>query len=103
MDSNFIHERISALRTKMGVSEYKMSLDLGHSKGYIQSISSGKSLPSVPELLYICQYLGVSPKDFFDEEIKEPQLVDQLYTMSKGLAEEDLRLLINTAQRLLKE
>ena len=96
MDGKFIQERISFLRTKKGVSEYKMSLDLGHSKGYIQSISSGKSFPSVPELLYICDYLGVTPKEFFDEEANEPQLVHELYTLTKDMLEEDLIVLINT-------
>lgn len=100
MESKFIQERISVLRTKKGVSEYKMSLDLGHSKGYIQSISSGKSLPSVPELLYICDYLGVTPREFFDEDVEEPQLVRELYDLSTNLEAEDLLLLINVAKRL---
>lgn len=100
MDAKFIQDRISFLRTKKGVSEYKMSLDLGHSKGYIQSISSGKSFPSVPELLYICEYLGVTPKEFFDEESNNPQLVQELYNLTKDMPEEDLKVLINTAERL---
>lgn len=100
MDSRFIQERISILRTKKGVSEYKMSLDLGHSKGYIQSISSGKSFPSVPELLYICDYLGVSPKDFFDEDLDNPELVRKLYNLTKDMPEEDLKVLIGMAERL---
>lgn len=100
MNSRFIQERISILRTKKGVSEYRMSLDLGHSKGYIQSISSGKSFPSVPELLYICDYLGVSPKEFFDEEPDDPQLVRQLYNLTKDMPDEDLKVLINMAERL---
>ena len=100
MDAKFIQDRISFLRTKRGISEYKMSLDLGHSKGYIQSISSGKSSPSVPELLYICEYLGVTPKEFFDEESNNPQLVQELYNLTKDMPEEDLKVLINTAERL---
>ena len=100
MESKFIQDRISFLRTKKGVSEYKMSLDLGHSKGYIQSISSGKSLPSVSELLYICEYLGVTPKAFFDEGADNPQLVQELYDLTKDMSEEDLSVLIGTAKRL---
>ena len=69
MDSKFISERISILRTKKNVSEYRMSTDLGHSKSYIQSISSGRSMPSMSEFLYICEYLGVTPKEFFDDSI----------------------------------
>lgn len=52
MDENYIRNKISELRIKKGLSEYKMSLDLGHSKSYIQSISSGKALPSLSEFLY---------------------------------------------------
>ena len=100
MDAKFIQDRISFLRTKKGISEYKMSLELGHSKGYIQSISSGKSFPSVPELLYICEYLGVTPKEFFDEESNNPHLVQKLYNLTKDMPEEDLKVLINTAERL---
>ena len=100
MDAKFIQDRISFLRTKKGISEYKMSLDLGHSKGYIQSISSGKSFPSVPELLFICDYLGVTPKEFFDEGSNNPQLVQELYNLTKDMPEEDLKVLINTAERL---
>lgn len=102
MDAKFVQDRISFLRTKKGVFEYKMSLDLGHSKGYIQSISSGKSFPSVPELLYICDYLDVTPKEFFDEELDNPLLVQKLYSISKELPDEDLYVLITTAERLKK-
>ncbi len=45
MDENFVKERITHLRLKKGVSEYQMSYDLGHSRGYVYNISSGKALP----------------------------------------------------------
>lgn len=64
MDSVFVRERITSLRMKKGVSEYQMSYDLGHSRGYINNISSGKSLPSVAELLSICDYFGITPAEF---------------------------------------
>ena len=44
MNTDFVRNRISQLRIKKGVSEYRMSSDLGHSKSYIQSISRGKAL-----------------------------------------------------------
>ena len=102
MDSSFIRTRLSELRVKKGVSEYKMSLDLGHSKGYIQGISSGKAFPSVPELFYICEYLGVTLQEFFSPEIQDPQLVNELYNLAKTLDTEDLQILIDTAKRLNK-
>ena len=56
MNEDFIRKRITQLRIQKNVSEYKMSFDLGHSKSYIQSISSGRALPSLSELLYMCDY-----------------------------------------------
>lgn len=100
MDDRFVRNRISELRTKKGVSEYKMSLDLGHSKSYIQSISSGKALPSFSEFLFICDYLGVTPKEFFDADTKEPQLVCKLTELAKNLTTDDLAALITMAERL---
>lgn len=100
MDLQFIRERISQLRIKKDVSEYKMSTDLGHSKSYMQSISSGRAAPSLSEFLYICEYLGVTPKEFFDVDIAEPQLVQKLYNLTRNMSEADLNVLINTAERL---
>ena len=100
MDLKFIRDRISVLRIKKNVSEYRMSTDLGHSKSYMQSISSGRALPSLGEFLYICEYLGVTPKEFFDEETNEPQLVQKLYDLTRNMSETDLNILINTAERL---
>lgn len=100
MYESFVRNRISELRIKKGVSEYKMSLDLGHSKSYIQSISSGKALPSFSEFLYICDYLSVTPRDFFDVENTEPQLVNRLTELAKTMEGDDLTALIGVAERL---
>ncbi len=100
MNSKFISDRITELRIKKNVSEYRMSTDLGHSKSYIQSISSGRSLPSMSEFLYICEYLGVTPKEFFDNSINEPQLVQNLYALARNMSEDNLKLLINLAEHL---
>ncbi len=103
MDVNFIRERISQLRTNQGISEYKMSLDLGHSKSYIQSISSGKALPSMSEFLYICEYLGITPKEFFDGDMAEPQMIQELMSYALRLSPEDLAMVVDLAARLSKE
>ena len=100
MDEKFIRDRISALRMQRGISEYKMSVDLGHSKSYIQSISSGRALPSMAEFLYICDYLGVTPLEFFDTEAAAPQLVHELCTLAKGMEREDLEALLAMARRI---
>jgi len=100
MNEDFIRERISELRIRKNISEYKMSLDLGHSKGYIQSISSGRAMPSMSEFLYICKYLEISPKDFFDVNNDESIQLSQLYSSAKELPSEDLAALIYLANLL---
>ena len=103
LDTTYIRHRISELRTKKGVSEYKMRTDLGHSKTYIQSISSGRALPSMGEFLYICEYLGVTPKEFFDTDNAQPQLVTKLSNLAKKLPTDDVEALINMAERLVSK
>lgn len=101
MDVQFIRDRISQLRTNQGISEYKMSLDLGHSKSYVQSISSGKALPSMSEFLYICEYLGVTPKEFFDGDVAYPQMIQQLIFLAQELSPNDLAMLVELTARLI--
>lgn len=50
----FVLDRITQLRISRGLSEYQLSYELGHSRGYINNISSGKSLPSMSEFFAIC-------------------------------------------------
>lgn len=100
MTTSFIRNRITELRMKKGISEYKMSTDMGHSRSYIQSITSGRALPSMSEFLYMCEYLETTPSDFFDENMKEPILVQQLCNLVRHLPDKDLLALINIADCL---
>ncbi|MFR4978252.1 MAG: transcriptional regulator, partial [Butyricicoccus sp.] len=51
----YIRNRITELRLQKDVSEYQMSFALGQNKNYIQSISSGKAMPSMKQFLNICE------------------------------------------------
>ena len=57
-------------------------------------------MPSMSEFLYICEYLGVTPKEFFDDSISEPQLVQKLYKLASNMSVDNLNILINLAERL---
>lgn len=103
MEVEFIRDRITQLRIQKGVSEYKMSYDLGHSRGYINNISSGKTLPSMTEFLAICEYFGISPIEFFDSQNQNPTLTNELNLMISQLSAEDLELTMRNVKRLLKK
>lgn len=77
--------RLAKLRTNKGVSARDMSLSIGQNAGYINNIETGKALPSMSGFFYICEYLNVSPQEFFDDASEQP---------------EDLRKLVNNLKQL---
>lgn len=102
MYENFVRERITQLRLKKGVSEYQMSYDLGHSRGYVYNISSGKALPPLKEFFAICDYFGITPQQFFDDGAQHPELLQQAVEGMKRLEESDIRILLEIINRMLK-
>ena len=102
MTEQAFRERLTQIRIQKNISEYKMSLDLGHSKSYIQSISSGRAMPSMGEFLYICEYLGITPEQFFSEDIESPALYERAITAIKKLDDKDLERLADLAERLAR-
>jgi len=103
MREDFVRERITQLRLKKGVSEYQMSYDLGHSRGYIYNISSGKALPPLKELFAICDYLEITPQQFFDDTEQSPELIRKAVNGMKQLDESDMLMLLGLINRLLKK
>lgn len=70
--------RITQLRMQKGVSARDMSLSLGQSEGYINKIENGHALPSMTGFFYICEYFGITPAQFFNFDIENPRLTDEL-------------------------
>ena len=103
VDVDYIRNRITELRLKKGVSEYQMGYDLGHSRSYMYNISSGKSLPPLPEFLEICDYLEITPSQFFDSSIENPALLQTAIDELKKLNDDDLMLIIGNIRRLTKD
>lgn len=94
--------RLAKLRTEKGVSARDMSLSMGQNPGYINNIESGKSMPSLSGIFYICEYLGITPNEFFDIETVSPTKVDKLCSAAKGLNSEQLDYLIALVKDLKK-
>lgn len=92
-------KRLVELRMKKGVSARDMSLSLGQSPGYINNIETGVNLPSMTVFFYICEYLGITPQDFFNTKSSNPIKINQIIQLSEALNDDKLDLVIN----LLKE
>ena len=103
MTPEFVRERITQLRLQKGISEYKMSYDLGHSRGYVNNISSGKALPSMTEFFAICEYFGITAVEFFSSDVANPNLIKDTSLSLEKLEQEDLELIQRMAERLLQK
>ena len=87
----YLRERITQLREQRGISEHRMSLELGKSGSYIRSITNGITLPSVKELFNIILYFEITPAEFFAGLDGDGSLRYTLTEKLRGLPEEDLK------------
>lgn len=95
--------RISKLREKKGVSARDMSLSIGQNAGYISNIETGKSMPSLPGIFYICEYLDITPAELFDDSIKAPDRLRELMEYLKLLDDEQLENITGIVKGLVKK
>lgn len=86
----YLRDRITELREQKGISEHRLSLELGKSGSYIRSITSGATLPSMKELFNIMAYFEVSPVEFFIGLKGKNSLRAKLSDRLLGLNDEDL-------------
>ncbi len=100
MEKKDFIKRLVDLRMAKGVSARDMSLSIGQSASYINNIESGMSFPSMTGFFYICEYLGISPGEFFNTDIAAPVKVRELVDAVKGLGQEQVDLLIAIARGL---
>ena len=95
--------RLAQLRQNKGISARDMSLSIGQNPGYINNIESGRALPSLAGFFYICQYLDVTPCDFFDTESNDPAKLRVLLADLKQLNEEQLDTIVALVKELTRK
>lgn len=103
MEENYISERLAQLRTQMSVSARDMSLSMGQADNYINNIENRKSMPSMQNFLCICEYLKVTPMEFFDQGNTNPVLINDLLTELKLLNDSALENLLGFVRALQKK
>lgn len=90
MDENiYIHDfasRLVHLRQQKNISARDMSLSLGQGHSFIHSIESGNNFPTMLNFFYMCEFLGISPREFFNYEnphsTKMTAMIEQLEKLS---------------------
>ena len=76
----FFRKRLTELRLQRNVSARDMSLSLGQSESYINKIENKRTLPTFTGFIYICEYFGITPADFFNTSAESPQKTKELIT-----------------------
>ena len=95
-------ERLAKLRAAKGVSARDMSLSIGQSANYINKIENNKAFPSMTAFFYICEYLGISQQEFFDENNNHPETIKELVSYLKRLDEYALFHVVGIVKEMLK-
>ena len=93
LDKKEFGERLAKLRIIKGVSAREMSLAIGQHHGYISSIENGFNYPAMQGFFYICEYLDITPQEFFDFESEAPKKLSKLTEKMKHLKTEQLALI----------
>ncbi len=100
MYEDYFADRIAFLRGKKNVSAREMSLSIGQNSSYINRIENKQTFPSMKLFFYICEYLEISPKEFFDTDISNPFIVNEILNELKTLNDEQLNTVLAVSKGL---
>ena len=103
MYEQFFPQRLAQLRSKRGVSARDMSLSIGQNPGYINTIENGKAFPTMMNFFCICEFLNISPMEFFDMSTENPEKIRILTEQLKRLDEHQLDTITDLVNGLVKK
>ncbi|MEA4894553.1 MAG: helix-turn-helix transcriptional regulator [Oscillospiraceae bacterium] len=102
MYDDFFYKRLAQLRINKGVSARDMSISLGQGAGYINNIENKNALPSMSAFFNLCDYLEITPKEFFDEANIHPVKINELTEDLMALNSEQLDVVRTIVKELKK-
>ena len=94
--------RLTQLRLEKGVSARDMSLSLGQSESYINKIENSRAMPSMSGFFYICDYLGITPQDFFNTSLQAPGAVSRISAAQSGLTAQEAEHILAVIEDITK-
>ena len=86
--------RLAKLRTDTDISAREMSLN---------RIENQKAFPSMQVFFYICEYLKITPGDFFDMHTDYPKEINELIEVLQDLNSDQLKLIRQVAEEFNKK
>lgn len=102
MEQQDFINRLIQLRMEKNVSAQEMSLGIGQNRGYINGLENGRSFPKMQTFFYICEYLSISPEQFFQTDVPNPAKLSEVIKMEMTLSSEELDILISMIKAMKK-
>lgn len=100
--SSAFRERLANLREQRDLSQRALSLKMAQSENYINHIENGLNFPTMENFFHICEYLGITPKEFFEFEAKDLSLANELAEEIRGLEPKHQAALLSIVRDLKK-
>lgn len=95
--------RLAQIRSKRGISARDMSLSIGQNPGYINTIENGKAFPTMKNFFYICEFLHITPKEFFDANAEKAEQINTLTEQLNQLDERQIDIITALVKELLQK
>jgi len=99
-DGDFVRNRIKQLLSNQNVSEREISISIGKNMSYITHVVSGDHLPSIDTFFAICEYFKITPIEFFDAELKDPNAAKRINMELQRLLQTDYSELARVLESL---
>ena len=93
-----VGDRLRFFREQKQISTNKLANLAGISQSYVRDIELGNKNPTIEVLFQLCQALGISLKDFFDDEsinLTNDPLIQRIYQLNAS-QKESLLAFLNT-------
>ncbi|MEE0435913.1 MAG: helix-turn-helix transcriptional regulator [Peptococcaceae bacterium] len=87
--------RLTELRMQKGISAREMSLSLGRSESLVNQIENHKIMPSMSLFFQICIFFQIHPKDFFNDKVEYPSLLDHLWQVVSDMSSQQMKSLLS--------
>lgn len=100
MYEKYFIDRLTSLRMQKNVSAREMSLAIGQNASYINHIENGKAFPSMQVFFYICEYLDITPQEFWNMDNECPKKIEELNELLKKFSPEQLDALLNLIRKV---
>mgnify|MGYP004451093949 FL=1 len=94
MYEEFFANRLAELRHQKKISAREMSLAIGQNESYINRIENKLNYPSMQGFFYICEYLNITPQQFFDTQNPAPEKITEALTLLKNLPTEQINIIV---------